>query len=119
MKKRTYKQMKNRLYREIRRRIIAEKQADCLMINQPKMVHVNCKIETLKARKIIPDCIEQTKEYLEDTESEMARQMAQKLIADGYLKFTFDGEYVRIAEDEEVMNIKEIMAKIHVVKPWD
>lgn len=119
MKKRTYKRMKNMLYREIKRRIFAEKRADNLIINQQKMVHVHRDIETLKARKIIPDYIEQTKEYLEDAKSEMARQMAQKLIADGYLKFTYDGEYVRIAEDEEVMHIKEIMAKIHVVKPWD
>lgn len=111
--------MKNMLYREIKRRIFAEKRADNLIITQQKMVHVNCDIETLKIRKILPGYIDQTKEYLEDVRSDMAKQMTQKLIADRYLKFNYYGKYIQIAEDEEVMDIKEIEATLNVVKPWD
>ena len=119
MKKRTYKRMQNRLYREIKRRIFAEKRADCLIINQQKMVYVDRDVETLKVRKIVPGYIEQTKEYLEDIRSDMAKQITQRLIADGYLKFNYGGKYIQIAEDEEVMDIKEIEATLNVVKPWD
>lgn len=119
MSKKSYKRNQNRLYREIKRRILAEKLHERLIITQPKMIRVNQDIETLKVRNIIPDYIEQTKEYLEYVKSNMAKQITQKLIADGYLKFNYDGRYIQITEDEEVMDIKEIEAMLNVVKPWD
>ena len=113
MSKKSYKRNQNRLYREIKRRIIAENK----LLKPVQFIKCDRKIETIKISNILPDYIEQTKEYIEFVKSDMAKQIAKKLVEDGYLKFNYSGDYHRIADDEEVMNISEIEARICVVKP--
>lgn len=117
MSKKSYKRIQNRLYREIKRRILAE---DRLF----KPVRFGkCderKIETIKIRSIVPEYIEQTKEYIEFVKSDMAKQIVKKLVEDGYVKFNYYGNYHRIAGDEEIKIISEIEARVYVVKPtWE
>ena len=114
MKKRTYKQMQNRLYREIKRRIIAEDR----LLKPVRFVKCERKIETINIRNIIPEYIEQTKEYIEFVKSDMTKQIAKTLVEDGYVKFNYSGDYRRIADDEEIMNISEIEATLNVVEPF-
>ena len=47
----------------------------------------------------------------------MTKQIMKMLVEDGYVKFNYSGNYYRIADDEEVMNISEIEARIYVIKP--
>jgi hypothetical protein len=115
MNKKSYKRNQNRLYREIKRRIIAEKR----LLKPVRFARCEQKIETLKIRSIIPEYIEDTKEFIEYAKFDMARQITQKLISDGYLKFNYYGDYIPIAEDEETMDVKEIEAVLNVVQPWN
>jgi len=114
MSKKSYKRHQNRLYREIKRRIVAEER----LLKPVRFIKCERKIETIKIRNIIPDYIEQTKEYIEFVESEMTKQIMKKLVEDCYIKFNYSGDYHRIADDEEVMNISEIEATLNVVKPF-
>lgn len=74
--------------------------------------------ETIKIRSIVPEYLEQTKEYMKFVKSDMTNQIMKKLVEDGYVKFNCSGKYHRIADDEEVMNISEIEATLNVVKPF-
>ena len=113
MSKKSYKRNQNRLYREIKRRIIAEDR----LLKPVRFGKCERKIETINIRSIVPEYIEQTKEYIEFVKSDMTKQIVKKLVEDGYVKFDYSGDYYRIVEDEEVMNISEIEARICVVKP--
>lgn len=113
MSKKSYKRNQNRLYREIKRRIIAEDN----LLKPVRFEKCERKIETIKVRSIVPEYIEQTKEYIEFVKSDMAKQIVKKLVEDGYVKFNYYGNYHRIADDEEVKIISEIEARIFVVKP--
>ena len=112
MSKKSYKRNQNRLYREIKRRMIAEQK----LLKPISFVKCERKIETLKVKNVVPEYVEQTKEYIEFIKHDMARQMTQKLINDGYMQFKCFGKYQRIADDEEVMDIKEIEAILNVIK---
>ena len=111
MSKKSYKRNQNRLYREIKRRIIAENR----LLKPVRFIKCERKVETIKIRNILPDYIEQTKEYIEFVKSDMTKQIVKKLVEDGYVKFNYSGDYYRIADDEEVMNISEIEARVCVV----
>ena len=113
MSKKSYKRNQNRLYREIKRRIIAEN----IILKPVQPIKCDRKIETIKIRNILPDYIEQTKDYIEFVKLDMTKEIVKKLIEDGYIKFNYFGDYHHIADDEEVMNISEIEARISVVKP--
>ena len=113
MSKKSYKRNQNRLYREIKRRIIAEDR----LLKPVRFGKCERKIETIKIRSIVPEYIEQTKEYIECVKLDMTKGIVEKLIEDGCIKFNYFGDYHRIAEDEEVKNISEIEAKLYVVMP--
>ena len=116
MSKKTYKHIQNRLYREIKRRIIAENR----LIEPVRFIKHEQKVDTIKINNILPNHIDQTKEYIEFVKSDMANQIVKKLVEDGYIKFNYYGNYHRIADDEEVKIISEIEARIYVVKPtWE
>ena len=115
MSKKSYKRNQNRLYREIKRRIIAEQQ----LLRPVTFAKCERKIETLKVRNMVPEYMEQTKEYIEFIKHDTAKQIMKKLIDDGYVQFKYFGKYQRIADDEEVMDVKEIEAILNVVKPWN
>ena len=61
MSKKSYKRNQNRLYREIKRRMIAEQK----FLWPVSIVKCERKIETLKVRNMVPEYMEQTKEYIE------------------------------------------------------
>lgn len=113
MSKKSYKRNQNRLYREIKRRIIAESR----LLKPVRFTKCEQKIDTIKIRSVVPEYIEQTKEYIEFVKLDMTKGIVEKLIEDGYIKFNYFGDYHRIAEDEEVKNISEIEAKLYVVRP--
>lgn len=113
MSKKSYKRNQNRLYREIKRRIIAENK----LLKPVQFVKYEQKVETIKIRRTLSDYIEPTKEYIEFVKSDVTKQIVKKLVKDGYVEFNYSGNYNRIADDEEVMNISEIEARICVVKP--
>lgn len=113
MSKKSYKRNQNRLYREIKRRIIAENR----LLKPVQFVKYEQKVETIKIRRTLPDIIEQTKEYIEFVKSDMAKEIVKKLVEDGYVKFNYSGDYHHVADDEEVMNISEIEARVCVIKP--
>lgn len=114
MSKKSYKRNQNRLYREIKRRIVAENR----LLKPVRFVKCERKIETIKIRNIVPEHIEQTKEYIEFVKSDMTRQIVKKLVEDDYVKFNYSGDYHLFADDEEVMSISEIEATLNVVKPF-
>jgi len=113
MSKKSYKRNQNRLYREIKRRIIAESK----ILKPIQLIKYDRKIDTIKIKNILPNYIEQTKEYIEFVKSDMTEGIVKKLVEDGYIKFNYSGDYHHIADMEEVMNISEIEAMINVVKP--
>ena len=115
MSKKSYKRNQNRLYREIKRRIIAEQQ----LLKPVTFAKCERKIETLKVINIVPEYMEQTKEVIEYIKNDMARQMIRRLIDNGYVQYKYFGKYQCIADDEEVMNVKEIEATLNVVRPWN
>jgi len=112
MSKKSYKRNQNRLYREIKRRIIAENK----ILKPVQFIKCDRKIDTIKIKNILPDYIEQTKEYIEFVKSDMTKEIVKKLVEDDYTKFNYSGKYHHIADDKEVMNISEIEARICVVK---
>lgn len=113
MSKKSYKRNQNRLYREIKRRIIAENG----LLKPNRFEIYEGKIDTIKIRNIVPEYIEQTKQYIEFIKLNMTKGIVKKLVEDGYINFTYYGDY-RIAEDEEVKNISEIEATLNVTKPF-
>lgn len=115
MSKKSYKRNQNRLYREIKRRIIAENK----LLKPVQFIGRERKIETIKIRSNIPNYIEDKKGIIGWVKADMANKIMHKLIADGYLKFNYSGDYHRIADDEEIMDIKEIEAVLNVVRPWN
>ncbi len=115
MSKKSYKRNQNRLYREIKRRIIAEQR----LLRPVTFAKCERKIETLKVINIVPEYMEQTKEVIEYIKKDMARQMIRRLIDNGYVQYKQFGKYQRVADDEEVMDIKEIEATLNVVRPWN
>ena len=115
MSKKSYKRNQNRLYKEIKRRMIAEQK----LLRPVSIVKCERKIETLNVINIVPEYMEQTKEVIEYIKNDMARQMTRRLIDNGYVQYKYFGKYQRIADDEEVMDIKEIEATLNVVRPWN
>ena len=109
MKKRTYKQMQNRLYREIKRRIIAEQ-----VMKFPVPVHIEHRnIDTLAIRhyvdkRMIP---QNTTEYTEYIKRDMAHQLADKLMDEGYVSY-----YTNESPCEPIFDNVEIEARIRVVR---
>lgn len=102
MSKKSYKRNQNRLYREIKRRIAAEQ-----ALKPPiPIVKIHRDIETLAIRNIVPNRF--VRDAIEFVKTDMARRIASKLVAEGYLEF-FCREYPPIAA--------EIEARICVVKP--
>ena len=115
MSKKSYKRNQNRLYREIKRRIIAEQK----LLRPVAIAKCDRKIETLKVINIVPEYMGQTKEVIEYIKNDMARQMTRRLIDTGYVQYKHFGNYQRVADDEEVMDIKEVEATLNVVRPWN
>ena len=113
MSKKSYKRNQNRLYREIKRRIVAENK----ILKPVQLIKCDQKVNAIKIKNILPNNIEQTKEYIEFVKSDMTKEIVKKLVENGYIKFNYSGDYHRIADDEEVMNISEIEARLYVVKP--
>ncbi len=113
MSKKSYKRNQNRLYREIKRRIVAENK----ILKPVQLIKCDQKVNAIKIKNILPNNIEQTKEYIEFVKSDMTKEIVKKLVENGYIKFNYSGDYHRIADDEEVMNISEIEARICVIKP--
>ncbi len=115
MSKKSYKRNQNRLYREIKRRIIAEQK----LLRPVAIAKCERKIETLKVINIVPEYMGQTKEAIEFIKNDMARQLTRRLIGNGYVQYKHFGKCQRVADDEEVMVIKEIEATLNVVRPWN
>ena len=110
MSKKSYKRNQNRLYREIKRRIIAEQ-----ALKFPVPVHVEKRnFDTLAIRHLVdkrmipPD----TTRYSEYIKRDMAHQMADKLMEEGYISY-----YIKEEPYEPIFDQGEIEARICVVKP--
>ena len=109
MKKRTYKKMQNRLYREIKRRMIAEQ---AMMFPVP--VHIErLNIDTLVTRhlvnkKMIPP---NTIEYSEYVKRDMAHQLADKLMDEGYITY-----FTMERPTDLIYDTMEIEARIKVAR---
>ena len=110
MKKRTYKQMQNRLYREIKRRMIAEQ-----AMKFPVPVHIEHRnIDTLAIRKLVDKHMipENDAEYAKYIKREMAYQIADKLMDEGYINY-----YTKEQPAYEPLFEKiELEARIRVVR---
>lgn len=88
MSKKSYKKLQNRLYREIKRRIIAEKRP--LAFTRTIYKPINPEIDTLKIERIIPpfDVSEENNQKLaEFIKQDLARQITNELLANGYFLF--------------------------------
>ena len=109
MKKRTYKQMQNRLYREIKRRMIAEQ-----AMKFPVPVHIEHRnFDTLAVRhyidkRMIPP---NGAEFTEHIKRDMAHQLANKLMDEGYIRY-----YTKESPCEPILDNAEIEARIMVVR---
>ena len=108
MSKKSYKRHQNRLYREIYRRILAEN----MLLKPMKVSMCERKVETLKIKRIIPNYMA---EHIEIVKSDMARQISNKLIAEGYVEFRNREPY----KDTLIMDITEIEARLDVVRPME
>ena len=108
MSKKSYKRHQNRLYREIHRRILAEN----MLIKPMKFSVCERKIETIKIKSIIPNYMA---EHIEVIKTDAARQIANKLISDGYVEFLSREPY----KDTLIMDITEIEARLDVVRPME
>ena len=105
MSKKSYKRNQNRLYREIKRRIIAEQ---ALKFPVP-VIEVHRDIETLAIRSLVPNYLV---DHIEFVKTYMANKLAEKLVAEGFVKFF-------ISENKyEPIDVTEIEARICAVKPW-
>ena len=111
MSKKSYKRNQNRLYREIKRRIIAEQ-----ALKFPVPVHIEHRnFDTLAIKHLVdkrmipPNC----PEYSEYIKRDMAHQMADKLMNEGYISY-----YTMERPNEILYDQCEIEARIKVVK-WE
>lgn len=101
MSNKSYKRNQNRLYREIKRRIIAEHKS----LSYIKFSTVDLDIITLKVKKIFPrTLIEDAWTFIEE---DMAKQIAIKLLNEGYIK------YKNEIEQEDITVVE---AKLDIVK---
>jgi tRNA isopentenyl-2-thiomethyl-A-37 hydroxylase MiaE len=106
MSKKSFKKLQNRLYREIKRRIQAEAAARFPV----PVVRVESKVDTLKIRRLV-----QAQEplfnkgYTDYIRSEMARQMADSLLKEGYIEF-------RSGERDGLFDCIEVEARLKVVR---
>ena len=105
MSKKSYKRNQNRLYREIKRRIIAEQAAKFPV----PVIEIQRDIETLAIRNIVPNYFVREIEFVK---SDMANQIARKLVAEGFVEF-FIGEN----KFGPIADVTEIEARICVAKP--
>ena len=109
MKKQTYKQMQNRLYREIKRRMIAEQ-----AMKFPVPVHIEHRnFDTLAIRHLVDKRAipVNTAEYSEYIKRDMAHQLADKLMDEGYISY-----FTREKTNELIYDNAEIEARIMVVR---
>ena len=107
MSKKSYKKLQNRLYREIKRRIIAEK-CPIKTIYKP----INPEIDTFKIERIIPpfDISEENNQKLfEFIKQDMARQITNELLANGY--FLFESGF------DPVTSVGKVRCRLRVCKP--
>ena len=106
MKKKSYKQMQNRLYREIKRRMIAE-----TAMKFPVPVHIEHRnFDTLAVRHYVNKNMVPP-EYTEYIKRNMAHQLADKLMDEGYIKYC-----TRESPCEPILDNVEIEARIMVVR---
>ena len=68
------------------------------------------KIETLKIKSIIPNYMAK---HIEAIKTDIARQISNKLIAEGYVEFHSREPY----KDTPIMDTTEIEARLYVVRP--
>lgn len=109
MSKKSYKRNQNRLYREIKRRMIAEA---AMMFPVP--VHIEHRnFDTLAVRKLINKRMipSNTTEYSEYIKRDMANQLANKLMDEGYISY-----FTREDPDGQIFDNAEIEARIMVVR---
>ena len=109
MSKKSYKRNQNRLYREIKRRMIAEQ---AMMFPAP--VHIEHRnFDTLVVRKLIDKRMipPNTTEYSEYIKRDMAHQLANKLMDEGYIRY-----FTREDPDGPIFDNAEIEARIMVVR---
>lgn len=109
MKKKTYKQMQNRLYREIKRRMMLEQ-----ALKIPVPVHIeHSNFDTLAIRHLVDKRMipQNTTEYTEYIKRDMANQMADKLMEEGYISY-----YTIEEPHEPIFDYAEIEARIRVVR---
>ena len=109
MSKKSYKKLQNRLYREIKRRIIAEKRP--LAFTRTIYKPINPEIDTLKIERIFPpfDISENNPKLVEFIKQDMAREITNKLLADGY--FLFESEL------DPVTDVGRVRCRLRVCKP--
>lgn len=109
MSKKSYKKLQNRLYREIKRRIIAEKRplAFARTIYKP----IDPEIDTLAIKRVFPSFYvsENNPKLVEFIKQDLARQITDKLLADGY--FLFESEL------DPVTNVGVVRCRLRVCKP--
>lgn len=106
MSKKSYKRNQNRLYREIKRRIIAEQ---ALMFPQVPVIEIHRDIETIAIKNIVHS---RFLNEIEIVKKEMVNKLARKLVADGFVEFS-----ISTNKYEPIPDVKEIEARICVVKP--
>lgn len=109
MKKRTYKQMQNKLYREIKRRMIAEQ-----AMKFPVPVHIEHRnFDTLAIRKLVDkwEIPANSAKYAEYIKRDMAHQLADKLMHEGYISY-----YTREEPCGPISDNAEIEARIMVAQ---
>lgn len=109
MSKKSYKRNQNRLYREIKRRMIAEA---AMMFPVPVHIEhrnfVTLAVRNLIDKRMIPP---NTTEYSEYIKRDMAYQLANKLMDEGYISYFTSEEPAGPIYDNA-----EIEARIKVVR---
>ena len=83
-----------------------------MLLKPMKVSMCERKIETLKIKSIIPNYMA---EHIEIVKTDMARQISNKLIADGYVEFYSREPY----KDTPIKDITQIEARLDVVRPMD
>lgn len=109
MSKKSYKRNQNRLYREIKRRMIAEQ-----VMMFPVPVHIEHRnFDTLVVRKLIDKRMipPNTTEYSEYIKRDIAHQLANKLMGEGYISY-----FTREDLDGPIFDNAEIEGRIKVVR---
>lgn len=106
MSKKSFKKLQNRLYRETKRRIQAEAAARFPV----PIVRVESKVDTLKIKRLVhtQDPLF-NKGYTDCVRREMAGQMADSLLKEGYIEF-------RSGEGHELFDCIEVEARLKVVR---